>query len=111
MSAISARLVDPDTPLASSVFVAAVSAFLMGDATANQARDFINNHILDNQGSVLTASEEADIGGGGTSIKSHYDGLPNNTQRLFYLFRLQHYSQQVQTGNITESVYDGLIGL
>ena len=121
MSAISARIVPVERvpgeganiELNASVFSAGVVAFLLGDATVNQVRDFLNTHITeDNSGyPVLTAAEEADIGGGGTSMKSHYDGLPNANARQDYLFRLTHYPLQLQIGSINESQFDGLMGL
>ena len=113
MSNISARIVpnaNNDIEMNAQVFAAAVGAFLMGDASALQARDFINAHITENFGNVLTAAEEADIVGAGTSLKTVYDGMTNANQAK-YLIKLIMYSQQLQDEKITEAVWDGLMGL
>ena len=109
MSAIGDRLETLDTEettLNAFVFGTYAMAFMLGDATAGQARDRLNAHITENGGAVLTTQEETDI----QNMRTHYLSLTADQQHE-YRDRLMAYGQQLQDLRITVAQWDTLMGL
>lgn len=109
MSAIGDRLFITESEnitLNSLIFATALMAYLLNDITAVQARNFVNQHILENFGEVLSAQEEADIG----VIKTFYDGLSAALKSEFR-DKLISYTLILQNGLISVEFWDEEMGL
>lgn len=104
MSDIAQRLLR--TPLGDivlnwSIFNAAVTALLLGDANAFAVRDFLNAHITANGGAPLSAGEQANI----ATMQTVYTAM-TATQRGEYRSRLDHYSSLLQNNLLVGVVAD-----
>lgn len=103
MSNISTRLATDDA-LNPTVFGRAVNLFLESVLPVDRIRDFLNDHITENTGQVLTTAEESDI----AAMKTYYGGLTVHNKAV-YRDSIKDLSEFLRDGRVTEAEWDTML--